>query len=155
MTIGICYAKLRNMNKIRQEERRKFLRLRAYHLAKYKLLVAREAHLHFTLASIKDLSGGGICLRTKEKVPVPSMIELQIKFPSLDTPIYTVAKVLWVKQIKRHKIYEIGTQFVEIEESMRRIIDSQAKFVEERVKKAKAEKNKISIVGRLFFWRKK
>jgi len=138
------------MNRIRKQERRKFIRLKAYHLAKYKPLPPKEPHAVSTLASIKDIGGGGICLRTKEHIPLSSIIELQIKFPAIDTPIFTVVKVVWVKQLKKYKLYEIGAQFIEIEESVRKFIDEQAKSVYER-----AGKEKVSLLARLFLRRKK
>ena len=122
------------MNKIQQKERRKFIRLKAYHLAKYRLLSTKETHPKFILAGIKDIGAGGICLRAKEAIPISSLIEVEIKFPALATPIFTIAKVVWAKKISRHKIYEVGAQFVEIEESTRRVIDERVKFVHEKTK---------------------
>jgi c-di-GMP-binding flagellar brake protein YcgR len=133
------------MNKIGEKDRRKFIRLKVYHLAKYKVLSAKEPHAAYAIAGIRDIGAGGICLMTKEPIPVASVIELQIKFPKLETPIFTVAKVVWIKQLKKHKLYETGAQFMEIEESTRKIIDEQAKFVEESV-----EKEKTSLLSRLF-----
>jgi len=140
------------MNKIRHDNRRKFIRLKAYHLAKYKPLSAKEAYPLYTHAAIRDIGAGGICLRTKEAIPVSSVIEIQFKFPALDTPVSTVAKVVWVKQLKKYKMYEIGAQFIEISESTRRMIDEQVAFVHEKVVKQNAEK---SLLDRLFAPKKK
>ena len=65
---------------------------------------------------------------------VSSLIELQIKFPAIDTPIFTVVKVMWSRHYKELRLYEIGAQFIEIAESTRKIIDERAKFVQEKVK---------------------
>ena len=88
----------------------------------------------------------------REAIPVSSVIELQIRFPTLDTPLFTVARVVWIKQLKKHKVYEIGAQFTEIAESARKLIDERAKFVLEKVSK---DKDKASLFGRLFSRRKK
>lgn len=141
------------MNKIHTEDRRKFIRLKAYHLAKYKSLSSKDSHQKPTLASIKDIGAGGICLRTKEAIPVATVIELQIKFPALDTPISTVAKIVWIKQLKKYKIYEVGAQFIEIAESARKLIDEQAKIINEQIKKD--EKESVGLFGRLFTLKKK
>ena len=44
------------------EERRKFIRLEAHHLLKYKVLQKEEK-----LSFVKNISAGGICFFTKEE----------------------------------------------------------------------------------------
>jgi c-di-GMP-binding flagellar brake protein YcgR len=134
-----------------QQDRRKFIRLKAYHLAKYKILNTRDPHPVTMLAAIRDIGAGGVCMRTKEPVPVASVIEIQIKFPTVETPIFTVARVVWVKQKKKHKFFEIGAQFIEIEESARKMIDEHVKVVSSKLKK----EEKPSLFERIFCFKKK
>jgi c-di-GMP-binding flagellar brake protein YcgR len=136
---------------MRYEEKRKFIRLQAYHLAKYRFLSGEKKDLPRKLAAIKNIGGGGVCLILEEPVLVSSLIELKINFPFLHTPISTVAKIVWAKEIRGINLYEVGAQFVEIEELKRQMIEERIKFIYE-----KDRKRKIDLFDKLlFFWKKK
>ena len=121
-----------------KKERRIFIRLQAYHCVKYRLLsAASKEATPFTAATVRDIGGGGLCLRTEELLPKSALVELKINFPHITTFIYAVAKVIWIKQRDKIRRYEIGVQFMEIEELMRKIIDAQVKRVYEKLKKRK------------------
>jgi c-di-GMP-binding flagellar brake protein YcgR len=120
------------------QEKRKYIRLTAYHLVKYRLLAkAGEQQHEFVLASIRDIGAGGVCIRTEESLLLTGTIELKINFPSIATSIFALAKVVWVKQIKNSNFYEIGAEFIEIKESVRQGIDEHLKSVCEKVSKKK------------------
>lgn len=119
---------------MQKKEERQFGRLGAYHLVKYKAVTQEGEESAPVLATIKDIGTGGVCLRSEEYLPVSTTIELKINFPHLSTPIFALGKVIWIKQRKKGKFYEIGVQFFEIEESMRKIIDEQTKSVYRRLK---------------------
>lgn len=119
-----------------REERREFIRLQAYHCIKYRVLSTTTAETSpFMSATVKDIGGGGICLRTEENVPEFALIEVKINFPHIATAIYAVAKVIWIKQRDKIRRYEIGVKFVEIQELTRKIIDEQVKGVFDKLKK--------------------
>jgi len=109
------------MNKM--QNKRSFIRLAAYHLVKYKPLSTERKETAPVLATLKDIGAGGVCLRTEEYLPVSSSIELKINFPFHATPISTLAKVVWIKKRRNARFYEVGAQFIEIEETARKIID--------------------------------
>lgn len=123
---------------MQEQERRGFIRLQAYHCVKYKLLSPedREAHL-FIPATIRDISGGGVCLRTEEALPESALIELKINFPHIATSIFALAKIIWTKQRDKVRRYDVGVEFVEIENAMRQTIDEQIKLVRDRLRKGK------------------
>lgn len=121
---------------MRKKDRRAFIRLSAYHLVKYKPLYGSNGQIMPVLAAIGDIGAGGVCLRVQETLPLASLIELKIQFPSLNTPIFTLVKVVWIKQLKRRGCYEIGAQFVEIEDSVRKIIDERVRIAHNRFKKS-------------------
>jgi hypothetical protein len=129
---------------MRIEERRQFIRLKAYHLVKYKPVSEDKKEASRIIASIKDIGAGGVCFITDEYLPVSCLIEIKINFPHLAEPVFALAKVAWIKQRKKTKRYEVGAQFIEIDESVRNFIDDQVKFVESRVhSKKKANLSKI------------
>jgi c-di-GMP-binding flagellar brake protein YcgR len=123
------------MNKIRKKDRRKFIRLTAYHLAKYKVLSFHGEQVLPSFAVIRDIGAGGACLRTEERLLESATIELKINFPSVSTPLCTLAKVIWASRIGKSRRYEIGVEFIGIEESIRKIIDGHIKLVYQRMKK--------------------
>ena len=124
------------MSKIREKERREFIRLQAYHLIKYRpFSPGKEQEMRPVLGAIKDIGGGGVCLRIEQPLPVASLIELKINFPHIATAIYALAKVIWTKELRKANLYEIGVQFVQIEDSLRQIIDDQIKSVYRRQKR--------------------
>jgi Tfp pilus assembly protein PilZ len=131
------------MNKI--QNKRSFIRLAAYHIVKYKPLSTENQEAIPVLATIKDIGAGGVCLRTTEYLPVSSTIELKINFPFRATPIFTIAKVAWIKKRDQGRYYEVGAQFMEIEDSARNLIDRHLKYV---LRSAKEESIWHSIRGK-------
>ena len=97
-----------------KNERRKFIRFPAYHLIKYKILAGSEITSLPILSFIRDISGGGSCLQTKEKIPLFSIVQLYINFPPLPEAIICTAKVIWLKKLKQSNKYESGLEFIEI-----------------------------------------
>ena len=103
-----------------KKEKRKFLRLNAYHLVKYRL--DSQGEWQAALASIRDISAGGVCLRTEEKIPKGSILQLHISFPKLSSPVFCLAKAVWVKKIGKTNRFEIGLEFSKIEDLLRKEI---------------------------------
>jgi c-di-GMP-binding flagellar brake protein YcgR len=121
------------MNKMRNfEDKRKFIRLKAYHLVKYKLFSEKAAKGAFVTASIKDIGAGGVCLRTKEYIAISNLLEMRINFPSVDTSVSALAKVVWAKEVIKNSQYEIGAQFIDLDDSLRVLIDRQVSRVYQR-----------------------
>lgn len=110
-------------NKKAIKERRKNRRLHAYHLVKYKVISA-EKEGETVLASLADIGGGGIRLRSEESLPVGSTVQISINLPQFRQPVTSIARVVWTKKLKSAKMYECGLQFIEIEDMLRSKIDS-------------------------------
>ena len=133
---------------MRKDNRRQFIRLKAYHLIKYRPISDDRKGADRIIASIRDIGAGGICFVTDDYLPNASLIEIKINFPHLNEPVFALAKVVWVKQIKKTRRYEVGAQFIEIDESVRHFIDEQVKFVENKMHE---DKDKFSLFKVLFF----
>ncbi|MBP7216859.1 MAG: PilZ domain-containing protein [Candidatus Omnitrophica bacterium] len=119
---------------MREKERRKSSRLTAYHLVKCKKLSPDGTPGENINATILDIGSGGVRLRSREFLPVTSLLELKINFPSLNTPIFTLAKVRWVKTINKTQWHATGAQFVDIEDEVRKVIERQVKGVYQRLR---------------------
>ena len=119
-----------------EKERRSFYRLNAYHLAKYHLVSVPKEKQESSLASVRDIGGGGVCLRLDKSVPVGSLIQLYINFPGISKPVPVMAKVVWIKKIwAKNNIYEAGVQFLEIEGILRDEIVGRVNIVRKRLEK--------------------
>lgn len=115
---------------MRVKNRRKYIRLEAYHLGRLRLVEQPEKDPETTAsARISNISAGGCCVRTDKFLPVGCTIELQIIFPRLDHPISVLAKVMWAKQIAKTDRYKFGVQFLNLEDKLRKQIDEQIKNV--------------------------
>jgi hypothetical protein len=104
-------------------ERRRFLRFKAnieVHFAyqeKYK-----KTHT-------KDISGGGICFFSENRIPQDTYLTLEINLPPevIDRPIASVIKVVRIKDVKNKKMFEIGAVFVQLDPLDRTVIIEYAK----------------------------
>lgn len=102
-----------------KKQRRRYLRLNAYHLVKYRLISSSRKDESLLLSSIKNIGGGGACLHVEEYLPPLSVVQLHINFPGLSRPVPCLAKVMWIKRIGKSNRYKVGLQFLEIEEALR------------------------------------
>jgi hypothetical protein len=119
---------------MRFKNRRKYVRLEAYHLARYKIIFNGLEKTELpSLARVRNISAGGCCLRAEKFLPPGSILELKINFPHLEGPVCTLSKVVWTRQIGNTGKYEFGVQFIEIDENLRQIIDEQIKSVYKRI----------------------
>lgn len=114
------------------QDRRKFPRLFAYHLAKYNLSAPIKSD-KLIMASISDISAGGARLRLSQNLPVSSLIQLFINFPQLPQPLISIAKVVWSRKLKKAGIYESGLQFVDIEDSGKQKISARVEAIKKLI----------------------
>lgn len=133
---------------MKDKDKRQYIRLRVHHLVKYREVLNEKTVTPFVMATIKDIGAGGICLRTDQYIPVSSMIELRINFPNVSTFLYALAKIVWVKQRNKSRRYEVGANFMEIKESMRKIIEDRIKLVYRRAEGDMAVLKKIFLKKR-------
>lgn len=122
---------------MRAKEKRLFIRLTVYHLTKYKPLSGTRQISTPVLASLKNISAGGACLRTQEYLPISSLLELRINFPTFEHPLSCLAKVVWIKKIGRPGHYELGVQFQDLDVATRKAIDEGIKFVKQKLSQRK------------------
>jgi len=113
---------------LRANEKRKFARLNAYHLVKYRL-TSWPADKGFVLASIKDISAGGVQLLADESLPVDSSLQVYINFPRLNQPIPCMTKIIWAKKMVKFNKFIYGLQFKEIDEVLRKNIAESAELI--------------------------
>ncbi len=59
--------------------------------------------------------GMGIEIYLQEKVPIGSMLQIEITIPSKDDPIITAGVLRWIKELVEDKNYLGGVEFAEID----------------------------------------
>ena len=113
------------MEEIRKE-RRKFPRTALELIVRYKVLSSQEQ----VDAKTKNISGGGVCLVTREKMPLGAYLAMDMKFPGSKKPILAGGRVVWSNESRLgpspagHQRFDNGIEFVQIEDVDRqRIIE--------------------------------
>ena len=114
-------------------------------IVRYKILSSLEQ----LDAKTKNISGGGVCLVTREKMELGTYLAMDIKFPSSKTPILAGGRVVWSTESSLgsspagHPRFDNGVEFVQISDlDQSRIIE----HVKSEQEKMKAEGWKIGIV---------
>ncbi len=85
--------------------------------------------MDISMASIKNISGGGLCLLTEPKVKAGQKLSLEFGLPGDVKPILGVGKVCWVEELDYplgRFNFRVGIEFVKIDEERQARID---KFV--------------------------
>ena len=120
------------LNILKKKERRNFERLNVYHLIKYRLVSDDSKKL--VLSSVKDISGGGVRLSAESDIPKGSIVQVYINAPQFSSSIPCLAKVAWSRKIGKSNKYELGFEFLEIEDLLRNDIIQRIHYVRRRSK---------------------
>ena len=114
------------------KERRAYTRLDAYHLVKYRIIstaAIEQREQQAILSSAKDISAGGLRLRTKEDLPVSTVLQLSINCPLIPQSKPYLAKVVWARPLGKTKLYEIGVHFIDIDKNLQEEFQQNIAFV--------------------------
>lgn len=115
------------------EEKRKYIRLKAHHLLKYKVL-DKDAELSFA----KNISAGGVLFYSREEVSLGSTVEMEILFPQYPNPIKVVAKIVWKKPVKNMEGFDLGAEFINVEEDAKNFINDRILAIDKEMKEKKS-----------------
>ncbi len=61
--------------------------------------------------TMKNISGGGICFSNQEKIPIGSMLALEVVLPEFPDTVISMGKVCWCKADAATSGFEIGVEF--------------------------------------------
>ena len=77
----------------------------------------------------RDLGAGGICLITKDAIPLGKSFDLKFYIPDKDRPVKVIGKVMWNEKIDEDGtgMFYNGIQFVRIDKADKALI---LKFVD-------------------------
>ncbi|MEW5945233.1 MAG: response regulator [bacterium] len=131
---------------------------REYPRAELKKAKARYKvpnQLEIGLATIKNISGGGVCLLTDREIPAGATVVLEFALPGDTTSIVAEAEVVWRDEMSaptEHK-YQMGMKFVKIDAGKKSEITSfvvrylRSKVSKEIEPEKKHERRKHSILA--------
>jgi hypothetical protein len=128
-----------------KKERRKFVRLEAHHLVKYRVVDKQDAAK--ALSFVRNISAGGVLFYVQEKVAKGSLIELEINFPTYPHPIKAVAKVVRVNHLKNTGGYELGAEFVNIGKDEKEDIDKRVLLATKEAKEGVTMKKVLAVIA--------
>lgn len=125
-------------------ERRKYVRLEQKHMLRHEKYVfqGREEEAMFEESAIKNYSLGGALFESKAKYDIGDILKLEISIPGWEKyknefyredkisraePVVILASVMRIEAIAPPGLYEIGVQFVGIDEGDRWALMKQIK----------------------------
>ncbi len=114
------------------KERRQFLRLKAHHLIKFKI-IDRQKELTFA----RNINAGGVLFYCKEDIPKGSFLELEINFPKYPHPVTVTAKVVRSNPIRKIGGFEIGAEFINVDKDLQDYINKRIKSIHEGIEPEK------------------
>jgi CheY-like chemotaxis protein/Tfp pilus assembly protein PilZ len=122
------------------EENRKFPRCDINTAISFKVPTKR---MDISMASIKNISGGGLCFVTNVKMEMNQTVSMEFGLTEKDK-ITTIGKVVWIDPIKENDLpyaFQIGVKFVQLHKKEQEKI---ARFVITRLKeRVKEELSRI------------
>ncbi len=92
-------------------KRRKFPRLKEGWALDYRVMDSAQFERDPVSTLAVNISGGGICLESKDEVEPGSMLAIDLHSPAFDSPILALARVVWCKKKLFSDKYEIGAEF--------------------------------------------
>ena len=106
------------------ENRRKYIRVSAHHLLKYKLAEKKEE-----MSFGRNISAGGVLFFAKEDLPAGAVVELKINFPQYPHPIEATAKIVRTKTLKGAEGFEVAAEFIHVDEDAKDFINKRIEAI--------------------------
>lgn len=126
------------------EDKREYPRFDIKAKAKFKAPIQMD----ISLATIKNISGGGLCILSEKKLDIGLVLSLEFQLPGDTAPIIASSEVRWVENLDipvGKYNYRVGIGFREIKKSQQ---DKINKFVINRMKAQVKEKMGDTIPGK-------
>lgn len=96
-------------------ERRLFTRIPLWLIVKYRLYPRNiEPSEEFREGICKNISAGGICLATEERLEKGFILDLEIRIPALAQDIHVMGRVVWSCPQKSTGGFICGLKFIKI-----------------------------------------
>ncbi len=109
------------------DERRKYQRVEKPYIVRFRVKPdenQRMATSNWDLVAVKNMSAGGALFRYPEDLGANSNLELKIGISQSTPVINCVGKIIRVDRPQPNSMFRIITEFTEIEEKEREMIDA-------------------------------
>jgi|MudIll2142460700_1097286.scaffolds.fasta_scaffold238910_2 uncharacterized protein (TIGR02266 family) len=105
----------------------------------------RSTH-DFMLAYAKNISGGGICIRTAKPLPLNSEVQLRFSLPGFPTPFEVKGLVVWTNPFGGQTAFPtgMGIKFLEMSPDDKKVIDD---FVRAELAKSRPTPASVEAAG--------
>ena len=90
-------------------DERKFARLNESWQFTYRVLNEQEISEKLLLRFTVNISGGGICFRSSERLAPKTALAIEIDSEELPSPVIALASVVWCSPVEGE--YEVGAEF--------------------------------------------
>ena len=113
-------------------EKRQYPRFELQAPIRFKVPTQR---MDISMASIKNISGGGLCLLVNKKIELGQILQVEFVLPSDKTNIIAKCEVVWVDELGEESEggykYQLGIKFIEIDKQQQKAVN---RFVVMRLK---------------------
>lgn len=105
--------------RIRLRNSRRYKRFRAHFLVKYQLSTKGETRI----TNAKDVSAGGLCFWSTERILESSLLRVSIYLPPLERTVDALVQVLRVRKVKKVLLYSVAVNFLDLDRKDREAIN--------------------------------
>ncbi len=109
------------------DERRKYQRIEKPYIVRFRVKADENQRVttsNWDLVAVKNMSAGGALFRYPEDLGANSNLELKIGISQTTPVINCDAKIIRVDRPQPNSMFRIVTEFTEIEEQERKMIDA-------------------------------
>ena len=104
-----------------QSERRRHSRREADFPLRYRETLATRSH--YRGVQLKDLGSGGVRFQTEGFIPLNTSLICEFSLPESFRPVRAISRVAWSRRLPLGDRYEIGSEFLEIIPTEKRILE--------------------------------
>jgi len=133
---------------LKKEEQRRYIRLKTHHLLKYRIIRDETEIISFS----RNISAGGVLFFIRQDLPLNCVIDLKINFPFYPEPVTVIAKIVRKDYSKVKGGYEMGAEFINIEDGVQDFLNQKIAGVKVLTnKKRAAKRRKQELIFLVFF----
>lgn len=111
------------------QERRKHKRIEKPYKSTFRVINFKNPDMPpagLDIVDLKDISAGGVSFNYSENLGIDSFLDLKIYMPASTRPLHCIGKVIRVEQLQPDSKFRIATEFAEISEQEKEMINKAA-----------------------------
>lgn len=96
------------------KDRRRFVRISDSSQISYKVIPEEKSGEYIA----RDISQGGLRFFVHEFIPKGSLLKVRLTSNEKVFSFETMAKLVWIREVPRGEIYEVGVEFINLPENL-------------------------------------